>query len=470
MTKPVNEREIVLEILLEILENGRYSHIVLRDVLSGHQYLDKRERAFITRVTEGTLEHLIEIDYILDQFSKVRTERMKPVIRNLLRSSVYQLKYMDSIPDRAVCSEAVRLAGKKGFTGLKGYVNGVLRNAARGLDSIEYPSDERMRLSVKYSCPVWIIDLWRKSYSMEIIETMLADFQTEKPTTVRCCLNKISPAELKRRLELEGVQVREHPYLPYVFLISGYDFLEGMESFQEGLFTVQDVSSVLVGELADPPCGAAVIDVCAAPGGKALHTAEKLFMKEKTSREAEERTGGNAGALPLCGHVEARDLTEYKVELIRENIGRTGLPNISAVCRDATVPDRRAEGTADVVIADLPCSGLGVLGRKTDLRYKVTEERIRNLVRLQREILTCSADLVKPGGVLLYSTCTVNPSENQENAEWFLREHPQFIREDLSGRVCRELRETAVHDGFIQMIPGIHSGDGFFIARFRKKD
>lgn len=165
MTKPVNEREIALAVLMEVTENGAYSHIVLREVLEKYQYLEKRERAFITRVTEGTLEHMIEIDYILDQFSKVKVKKMKPVIRNILRSAVYQLKYMDSVPDRAVCSEAVNLAVRKGFSGLKGYVNGVLRSTARGLEQVEYPSRGLKALSIRYSCPEWILELWKKSYS-----------------------------------------------------------------------------------------------------------------------------------------------------------------------------------------------------------------------------------------------------------------------------------------------------------------
>ena len=170
MTKSVNEREIVLAVLLEITENGQFSHIILRDVLAKYQYLEKRERAFITRVTEGTLEHMIEIDYILDQFSKTKVKKMKPVIRAILRSAVYQLKYMDSVPDRAVCNEAVKLAVRKGFSGLKGYVNGVLRSVARGLDSVEYPKEKMEELSVRYSCPKWILDLWGGTYDTEVIE------------------------------------------------------------------------------------------------------------------------------------------------------------------------------------------------------------------------------------------------------------------------------------------------------------
>ena len=256
MAKAINEREIVAAILMEVTENGRYSHIVLREVLTKYQYLEKRERAFITRVTEGTLEHMTEIDYILDCFSKVKVKKMKPLIRAILRSAVYQIKYMDSIPDHAVCSESVKLAVKKGFSGLRGYVNGVLRSVVKGIDEVEYPSDPIKRLSVRYSCPEWIIRLWKETYDLSLIETMLKDFQTEKPTTIRRCRSRITMEQLKKRLEEEHVLVENHPYLKDALLISKYDYLESLETFREGLFVVQDISSMLVGELAHVQAGA----------------------------------------------------------------------------------------------------------------------------------------------------------------------------------------------------------------------
>ena len=482
MTKTVNERELVLGILMETVENGQYSHIVLRDVLAKYQYLSRQERAFITRVSEGTLEHLIEIDYILDQFSKVKVKKMKPVIRNLLRSAVYQLKYMDSVPDRAVCSESVKLAVKKGFSGLKGYVNGVLRSVARGMDEIRYPEEGTRALSVRYSCPEWIIELWKQSFDEEVIETMLADSQREKPVTVRCCLNRKTPEAFAAVLEKEGVKAEPHPYLPYAFSLLGYDHLDGLDSFREGLFMVQDVSSMLVGELADPQPGDRVIDVCAAPGGKALHIAEKLYVKEEQRKEQyqekckeqckEKVPAGDAvmgESASSDGHVEARDLTEYKTDLIRENIERSGLPNISAVRMDASVPDPASAGSADIVIADLPCSGLGVLGRKTDLKYKASPEGIQSLVELQRKILSCAKEYVRPGGVLIYSTCTVDPAENMDNVHWLLEQYPEFALDDISGRLCPELRDSVAEKGCIQLLPGVHQSDGFFIARFVKR-
>ena len=431
MTKAINEREIVLEVLLEITEQGMYSHIVLRDVLNKYQYLEKKERSFITRVTEGTLEHMMEIDYILDQFSKVKVKKMKPVIRNIMRSAVYQMKYMDSVPVSAACNEAVKLAVRKGFGSLRGFVNGVLRNVARNLDQIEYPTEPRQRLSIQYSMPEWILNLWLKAYDSDIVEQMLQAFQRETPLTIRCNLRMVTPKQLKEHLEAEGVTVKVHPYLEYAFHISGFDYLGDLESFQNGEFSVQDISSMLVSELAGPKEGDYVIDVCAAPGGKSLHMAEKL--------------NGS-------GRVEARDLTEYKVDLMEENIARCQLKNMKAVQWDATIKDADSVEKADVVIADLPCSGLGVMGRKPDIRYRVTPEDVQALAALQRKILSVVQEYVKPGGTLVYSTCTVTRAENDGNVQWFGEQYPEFQFENMR-----------------QLYPGEGRHDGFFIAKWKKQ-
>ena len=448
MTKAINEREIVLEVLLEITEQGMYSHIVLRDVLNKYQYLEKKERSFITRVTEGTLEHMMEIDYILDQFSKVKVKKMKPVIRNIMRSAVYQMKYMDSVPVSAACNEAVKLAVRKGFGSLRGFVNGVLRNVARNLDQIEYPAEPLKRLSIQYSMPEWILNLWLKAYDSDIVEQMLQAFQRETPLTIRCNLRMVTPKQLKEHLEAEGVTVKIHPYLEYAFHISGFDYLGDLESFQKGEFSVQDISSMLVSELAGPKEGDYVIDVCAAPGGKSLHMAEKL--------------NGS-------GHVEARDLTEYKVGLIQENIERTGLSNVEAVQQDALIFDETSVGKADIVLADLPCSGLGVLAKKTDLKYKATKEGADSLAKLQREMLKNVQAYVKDKGKLVYSTCTINPAENMDNVHWFLNQYPEFELIDIHGSLCEELQKDVRENGCIQLLPGVHQSDGFFLACMKKR-
>lgn len=449
MSKQINERELVLGILLEVLEQGRYSHIVLREVLGKYQYLEKKERAFITRVSEGTIERMLELDYIIDQFSKVKVKKMKPVIRNIMRSAVYQLKYMDNVPDSAVCNEAVKLAVKRGFGTLRGFVNGVLRSIARGLDTVEYPKEPIKALSVKYSVPEWILQVWKQEYDVETIETMLQAFLKEKPLIARCMDETPEGVErLKEELESKGVQVNIHPYLPYALELSGINYLDDLESFQEGRFSVQDISSMLVCEIADPKEGDRVIDVCAAPGGKAVHMAEKLNG---------------------TGHVEARDLTEYKVELIWDNIDRTGLENIEAVQWDALVLDEAAKESADIVIADLPCSGLGVFGKKTDLKYKTKEESLKELAKLQRNILQNVQSYVKRGGKLIYSTCTINPAENMENVHWLLEQYPEFELADIRPVLCEELRESVQENGCLQFLPGVHKSDGFFIAAFHRK-
>ena len=449
MTKTINEREIVLEVLLEITEHGMYSHIVLRDVLNKYQYLEKKERSFITRVTEGTLEHMMELDYILNQFSKVKVKKMKPVIRNILRSAVYQMKYMDSVPVSAACNEAVKLAVRKGFGNLRGFVNGVLRNVARNLDQIEYPTEPKQRLSIQYSMPEWILDLWLQEYDRNTVEQMLQAFQRETPPTIRCNKRIVSPKLLKEHLEAEGVIVNTHPYLDYAFQIAGFDYLGDLESFQNGEFSVQDISSMLVSELANPKQGDYVIDVCAAPGGKSLHMAEKLEGS---------------------GHVEARDLTEYKVGLIQENILRTGLDNVEAVQKDALVFDENSVKKADIVLADLPCSGLGVLAKKTDLKYKATQEGAESLAKMQREMLENVQAYVKEGGKLVYSTCTINPAENMENVHWFLETYPEFELMDIHDLLCDALQNDVVENGCIQLLPGIHQSDGFFLACMKKRN
>lgn len=432
MQASVNERELVLDMLLQITRDGEYSHIVIKNVLDKYQYLDKRERAFITRVVNGTLERMIEIDYIINLFSKVKVNKMKPLIRTILRSSVYQMKYMDSVPDSAICNEAVKLAGKRGFVNLKGFVNGVLRNISRNLDKINYPDekDKVSYLSVKYSLPEWLVKQWLNVYDEETVKTIGSAFLEEKPLTVRFNERKIKKEDLVGILKKEGVTVGQVPEIPCALYLSGYDHLSALPSFCEGLYQVQDLSSMQVALWSEVKEGDQVLDVCAAPGGKSIHIAELLNG---------------------TGHVEARDLTEYKVDLLRDNIERSGLTNIEAVCQDATVYDPDKKKSADIVIADLPCSGLGVLGKKPDLRYKMNEKTEADLVELQRKILSVVKDYVKPDGKLLYSTCTIHREENEGNVEWFLKEYPEF---------------ELVKDK--QMIPGKDTGDGFYIAIIKR--
>ena len=353
----VNTRELILEILLQIEEEGEHSHIAIRNALSKYQFLPKQERSFITRVCEGTLEYRIYIDYVIDSFSKVSVNKMKPQIREILRSAVYQLKFMDSVPDSAVCNEAVKLAQRKGFYNLKPFVNGVLRTIAREIGDLELPSREENEvryLSVKYSMPEYLVEKWKAAYGVKTTEKILEDFLTERPITVRCRTHKASLREIVTSLKSQGVTVEQAPYLPYALKISDYNHILTLETFLQGKILVQDVSSMLVAEAASPKKGDHIIDMCAAPGGKSIHAADKM---------------GD------YGNVDARDVSQYKADLIKENIHRTGVINVEARVQDATVYDPDSEQAADIVIADVPCSGYGVIGKKPEIKYRATPQK-----------------------------------------------------------------------------------------------
>ena len=281
----INHRAIILETLLLIEKEEDYSHHIIRDVLDKYDYLPKQERSFIKRVTEGTLERKIELMYVIDRFSKVKCTKMKPVIRLILEMSVYQLLYMDAIPDSAVCNEAVKLSAKKGFHNLKGFVNGVLRTILRNKDTIEYPDinqDAVAYLSVRYSMPEWIVRLFLKEHGAENTEKMLMSFLEKKSTMIRINQSKIEKEKLLSLLLAEQVTVRESKLLPYALKISGMDQISEMSTFKKGYFQVQDISSMLVCELAGIREEQTVLDVCAAPGGKAMHAADTVSYTHLT--------------------------------------------------------------------------------------------------------------------------------------------------------------------------------------------
>lgn len=450
MANKINLRELVLNILLEIDKEGQYSHLVLRNTLEKYQYLEKKERAFITRICEGTLEYRIRLDYILDQFSTVPADKMKPVIRELLRSSVYQLLYMDHVPDSAVCNEAVKLARKRGFYNLTGFVNGVLRRIVREYGSIHFPEKNSPveYLSVIYSMPVWLVERFLKEYDFATTEKMLESFLETQPATIRIREYQTEEEAVLESLKEEKVTVEKAPYVDRAYYVKNYDYLPALTAFRRGSIQVQDVSSMLAGEIAGVKEGDYVIDLCAAPGGKALYLADKLHG---------------------TGRVDARDLSQTKTDLIRDNALRQNFLNVVVTEKDATQLDRESLEKADIVLADVPCSGLGVMGKKKDIKYKLNPGKIRDLVGLQRKILEQASTYVKPGGTLIYSTCTIGKEENLENVQW-LTEHYPYELESLDPYLCEELRGETTARGYLQLLPGIHKCDGFFMARLKRKN
>lgn len=464
----VNTRELALEALLAIARQEAYSHVVISGMLDKYDHLEAQEKAFIKRLTEGTLERQIQLDYCIDQFSSLPVRKMKPFIRELLRMSAYQLLFMDAIPDRAVCDEAVKLAQRHSFHALKGFVNGVLRNISRNKEQIRYPDPETDRiksLSVRYSMPQWLIEKWDAEQGKELTEQILQGLLQERPVSVRLRRDMEEKERMLLRTQLEerGIHVAESSLLPYAWQLEGAEGLKSIPAFQKGELTVQDVSSMLAVCAAGIKEGDFVIDTCAAPGGKMLFAAE-LAGKS--------------------GRVLARDVSEKKLFLMEENKRRMQADNVTLEQFDARICDAELCGRADVVLADVPCSGLGVIGKKRDIKYRVTKEGIAGLPKLQKEILAAVQSYVKEGGVLLYSTCTINRAENEEIVAWFVENFPfqaeslsGFLPENLlqKGPAVSEAEKTAktkatetIEKGYYQFLPGIDETDGFFIARFRR--
>lgn len=440
----MNEREIAVFILMDIFNERAYNNIILRKTLNSHSELTPVQKAFITELVNGTLRNLINIDYIIDKFSKTKTLKMKPFILNNIRIAVYQIIYMDKIPVSAACNEAVKLAKKRSFASLSGFVNGVLRSIARGKDSIEYPSDKVKALGIKYSYPQWIMEYWLEEMTEDEIEKICRAFS--EPPVISICVNttKTDKYELKDRLLKEGIQADTDTVSDNSLYIYKTSNIAESKCYKEGLFHIMDESSMLAVQIMSPEKNSVVADLCAAPGGKSFAAAE---LMENT------------------GVVYSRDIYEHKVRLIKEGAERLGLTVIKAEIKDAEKSDPNLK--ADYVIADVPCSGFGLVRKKPDIKYNKTYDDIEELVKIQRRILKAAADSVKEGGVLIYSTCTISHKENIENVKWFCGEYG-FKCEDITKYLPKGTNCKTADKGYIQILPYMWGTDGFFVARMRK--
>lgn len=451
----VNSRELIATMLLSISREEEYSHILIRNVLDKYDYLDTKEKAFIKCVTEGCVERRIELDYIIDSFSKTPVRKMKPFIRELMRMSTYQIVFLDKVPDSAAINEAVKLAKKKGFTGLSGFVNGVLRNVSRDGKNVKYPSkDTKENRSVVYSMPEWIIDELDSYIGKEKADRVFEAFLETRPVIARISsrLSEEESTSLIKEIEDSGVEVCNHNYLSRCLILKHLNGVNSLPGFGDGRLTIQDISSQLAVSLAGIKEGDTVVDVCAAPGGKSIFAAELAGDK---------------------GRVISRDLNTYKTAQIREAALRMKVTNIDIEEWDATEFDSSLEGKADVVIADLPCLGLGVIGRKRDIKYRTLPTDIKEITRIQRDILSVVSKYVKKGGTLIYSTCSVSRAENVDNAEWIEKKlgfKPVDLTSRLSNAIISDVvansDEASIRNGRLQLLPGLYESDGFFVSCF----
>lgn len=480
----ISEREIALDIIMET-DKGDAPHSLIRDVLGKYDYLEPRQKAFIKKLAQGSLERRITLDYITDSFASVKTSKQKSLIRSLLRMSVYQIFYMDQVPDSAAINEAVNLAGKRGFKNLKGFVNGVLRNISRNKDKITFPAPSKKdkksqitSLSVTYSMPEFVCELFLNNYGYDKTEDILKAFLNPRPVTIRMD-ERLSQEDIKELVDSmieessETFSIRQHELLPYAYELTHTDNIQYLPGYEEGSWMVQDVSSMLVSEVAGLKKSDVVIDVCSAPGGKALHAASKLATLEKTLVSSKENSPeeniDDKKTLDKAPHVYSRDLTEFKTRIIEENIDRMGLSDIVTVeVHDAVIHDASFENKADVLYCDLPCSGLGIIGRKADIKYGASKKSLKSLSDLQQKILDNVWNYVKPGGIMMYSTCTINPYENEKMVDYICENLP-FERVDITMSVPSKLRNVeSLSKGYLQLLPGEYDTDGFFLAKLRR--
>ncbi|CAM2818918.1 16S rRNA (cytosine(967)-C(5))-methyltransferase RsmB [Paenibacillus sediminis] len=429
-TKPT-ARETALDVLTKVEEEGAYSNLLLNQYLQ-YAELSKADAGLATELVYGTISRLNTIDYFLDTFVNKGVRKLQPWVRGLLRLSFYQLHYLDRIPAHAAVNEAVNIAKRRGHQGISGMVNGVLRNVLRRKDELVLPDNLPVakRIALEHSHPEWLVARWIKQYGEETAEEICKANNEPPAVSVRVNTLKTNRDALMEQMTEAGCEV-----VPSTLSKDGIVVLSGGNMaltnwYKQGLFSIQDESSMLVAERVAPQPGMRVLDCCAAPGGKTTHMAEKMNDE---------------------GQIIANDVHPHKKKLIDEQVKRLGLTSVETTVSDAlTLAKQYAPQSFDRILLDAPCSGFGVIRRKPDLKWAKTPEDIKDISALQYELLQSVSTLLRPEGVLVYSTCTIEKDENEAIVNRFIEEHPQF-------------KAT-----FEQILPHQHHSDGFFIARIQK--
>lgn len=449
-TKKAGAREVALEILTRVDEHHSYSNLELKKGLAQFDAnpLDTR---LITELVYGTIQRRLMLDTVISRFVKGGTKKLQPWVLNLLRMSLYQIRFLDRVPDRAVVHEAVEIAKRKGHQGISSLVNGVLRNVLRQPETwTTLPKgDKAEQLAYEESHPVWLVKRWIKLYGEEAARAICRMNNQPPHSSVRVNRLKTSREELLSKLEQEFPDARPSLVSPDGILLAGH--MAGTDWFQNGYLTIQDESSMLVAPALKPKPGMRVLDACAAPGGKTTHIAELM---------------NNEGEIIAC------DVHPHKRDLIEETAERLGITMIRTLVLDAADLPKHNLGQFDRILLDAPCTGFGVIRRKPDIKWHKQPQDIQEIASVQYRLLTEVSKLLKPGGLLVYSTCTMEPEENQELVTRFCIDHPQFeldtaLADDLPQPISRLM---AQNQGFVQILPHQFASDGFFISRIRRKE
>ncbi|TGB04891.1 16S rRNA (cytosine(967)-C(5))-methyltransferase RsmB [Halobacillus salinus] len=442
-------RETALTLLTRIGEQGGFSHVLLDQEINKQQ-LSRQDGGLLTEIVYGTLQRRDLIDYQIQPFIS-KQKKIKPWVKWLLYMSVYQMEFLERVPDHAVIHEAVEISKKRGHKGISSFVNGVLRNVQRkGLRSTDEITDPVERMAVETSHPKWLVERWVAQYGIDVTRDMCEANNHHLPMSVRVQPLQISREEAMNTLMEDGFRVEES-----IFSTQGFIVLEGQilkhPLFTQGKLTVQDQSSMLVAEMMDLEPGQRVLDACSAPGGKTTHIAEKMQDQ---------------------GEVTAYDLHEKKAKLVTKKAEQLQLTSITATKADSRkLQDIHEQETFDRILLDAPCSGLGVLRGKPDIKYHKSEEDIFSLRKIQDELLEHVAPLLKTGGKMVYSTCTVDRHENEEAVQLFLTNHPEFeIDPTFEEGLPKELQGSIGKSEYgLQLFPQEWDTDGFFLVRMVKK-
>ena len=437
-----NVRDAALTILLAVDKNQAYSNLLLNQTIKKYK-IESKDRALLTEITYGTLQHKYTLDYYLEPYIRTKIDLW---VRWLLRLSLYQVVYLSRIPAHAAVNEAVEIAKKRGHQGIASMVNGILRSIQRqGIRSIDEIQEPIKRLSISTSHPEWLVERLIESYGIEKTTEMLQENNVPPTLTVRVNSLKASVQDVLEMLEAEGVSAKNSELIPEcVHIISGQ--VTQTDCFKNGFITIQDESSMMPANVLNPMPGNRVLDMCAAPGGKTTHIAEKMNND---------------------GSILATDIHAHKLDLIDETSNRLGIE----IIQTAPVDGRKAaeylqKESYDAILVDAPCSGLGVTRRKPDIKYTKREEDFESLHKIQLQLLDNAVKVLKDGGRLVYSTCTVDLLENEGTVHEFLASHPEMELVPIENLPHELLMKQ--QNGMLQVFPQDFGSDGFFVAAFQK--
>ena len=425
----VNPREAAMTALYKIEVDGAYS---TKAIIDASTNTDGRDKAFVNELVMGVLRNKLRIDYTIQAFSKIKLKKLSPKVHQILRCGVYQLLFMDKVPVSAACNEAVKLASKHAHSAAKGYVNGVLRSISRNLDMLPEPSndDAAEKISVLYSCPKWLVEKLISQFGIDTTEAILKDSLLPHPVMIRANRTKTNPEELIKILDEEGISA-SHGDEEDCLIVTGAIDVNSSKAYKGGLYTLQNINSMRAAYALSPKSGETVIDLCSAPGGKTTHIAELMGNK---------------------GRVIAFDVHPHKINLIERAAERLGLTCVEAMVHNSENPIDELKKTADRVLADVPCSGIGVIHKKPDIKWNRQTEDIDALYIIQKNILNSAATYVKNGGTLVYSTCTILREENTDIIEEFLKTHDDFEKQSENLYLAHET-----------------GGSGFYICSLKRK-